>query len=126
VLTYGAQVWYTGRNQKGLVHKLQITQNEGIHKIASIFKTMLVEPLHNLLGIPPISYILPKLMHAYTLRLQRQPPTAKVHTVLVADQCCYWPDYINPPTNLSQASLGIGPSMYRPKALCTAGAWSHP
>jgi hypothetical protein len=24
VLTYGAQVWYTGHNQKGLVHKLQV------------------------------------------------------------------------------------------------------
>jgi hypothetical protein len=125
VLTYGAQVWYTGRNQKGLVHKLQIAQNEGIRKIAGVFKTTPVKPLHNLLGILLISYVLPKLMHAYTLRLQGLPPTAKVHTVLVADQCRYWPDYVNPPTNLSQASLRIGPSTYQPKALCTAGAWSH-
>ena len=126
MLTYGAQVWYTGHNQKGLVHKLQVTQNEGVRKIAGVFKTTPIEPLHNLLGVPPISYVLPKLIHAYSLRLQGLPPDAKVRTILLTDQCRYWPDYVNPPTNLSRASLRIGPSTYRPKALCTAGAWSHP
>jgi hypothetical protein len=101
VLTYGAQVWYTGHNQKGLVHKLQVAQNEGIRKIAGVFKTTPIDPLHNLLGILPISYLLPKLMHTYTLRLQGLPPNAKVHTILTSDQCQYWPDYVNPITNLS-------------------------
>jgi hypothetical protein len=101
VLTYGAQVWYTGHNQKGLVHKLQVAQNEGVRKIAGVFKTTPIKPLHNLLGIPPISYVLSKLMHAYSLRLQGLPPNAKVRTVLLTDQCHYWPEYINPPTNLS-------------------------
>jgi hypothetical protein len=55
----------------------------------------------NLLGVPPISYVLPKLMHSYALRLQGLPPNAKVCTVLDIDQCRYWPTYINPPTNLS-------------------------
>jgi hypothetical protein len=85
VLTYGAQVWYTGRNQKSLVHKLQVAQNEGIRKIRGVFKTTPIDPLHNLLGVPPISYVLPKLMHSYTLRLQRLPSNAKVRTVLDAD-----------------------------------------
>jgi hypothetical protein len=126
VLTYGAQVWYTGRNQKGLVHKLQVAQNEGIRKIGGVFKTMLIDPLHNLLGVLPISYVLPKLMHSYALRLQGLPPNAKVRTVLNIDQCRYWPTYINPPTNLSWASLGISPSTYRLKDPCTARSWSHP
>jgi hypothetical protein len=65
-------------------------------------------------------------MHSYALRLQGLPPNAKVHTVLDVDQCRYWPTYINPPTNLSRASLGISPSTYRPKDPCTAGSWSHP
>jgi hypothetical protein len=89
VLTYGVQVWYTGHKQKGLIHKLQVTQNEGICKIASAFRTMPIDPLHNLLGVLPISYVLPKLMHVYTLRLQGLPPNLKVHTILDTDQCHY-------------------------------------
>ncbi len=42
------------------------------------------------------------------------------------DQCCYWPDYITPPTNLRWASSGLGPSTYRPLNPCTAGIWAHP
>jgi hypothetical protein len=53
VLTYGAQVWYTGVGQKGLVQHLQVAQNKGIHKITSTFRTLPVEPLHNMTGIPP-------------------------------------------------------------------------
>ena len=100
VLTYGASVWYTGVRQKGLVHCLQVAQNDGIQKITGVFCMMPTEPLYNMTGIPPLSYMLPKLMHSYTLRLQGLPPGAKVKTVLETDQCCYWPDYIIPPTNL--------------------------
>jgi len=100
VLTYGTPVWYTGVGQKGLVHRLQVVQNDGIHKITRVFRTTLVEPLHNMTGVPPISYMLPKLMHSYALRLQGLPLGTKVKTVLEADQCRYWPEYINPPTNL--------------------------
>jgi hypothetical protein len=65
VLTYEAQVWYTGINQKGLVNHLQVAQNEGIHKITGTFCITPTEPLHNLTGIPPISYVLSKLIHSY-------------------------------------------------------------
>jgi hypothetical protein len=112
VLTYGAQVWYTGHNQKGLIHKLQVAQNNGIRKIAGVFKTTPIDPLHNILSVPLISYILPKLMHAYALRLQSLPPDAKVRMILHTDQCHYWANYINPPTNLSRASWGTSPSTY--------------
>ena len=93
---YGALVWYTRVCQKGLIHHLQVAQNDGIHKITGVFHTTLVEPLHNMTGIPPISYVLPKLMHTYSLRLQGLPPEAKVKTVLETDQCQYWPDYATP------------------------------
>ncbi len=97
VLTYGASVWYTGVRQKGLVQCLQVAQNNSIRKITGVFCTTPIEPLHNMMGIPPISYMLPKLIHAYTLRLQGLPPRAKVKTVLEMDQCRYWPEYITPP-----------------------------
>lgn len=74
-----------GVRQKGLINQLQVTQNEGIHKITSTFKTTLVEPLHNLTRVPPISYMLPKLMHTYSLRLNGLPLGAKIRTVLTTD-----------------------------------------
>jgi hypothetical protein len=55
-LTYGAQVWYTGIGQKGLLHKMQVAQNERICKITGVFRMTPVEPLHNLMGVPPIPY----------------------------------------------------------------------
>jgi hypothetical protein len=46
-------------------------------------------------------------------------------TVLDYDQCRYWPECINPVTNLVRASTGIGESTYRPIGPCTAGTWAH-
>ena len=124
-LTYGVPVWYTGHRQKGLIKTLQIAQNDGLRKITGVFKTTPTEPLHNLTGIPPISYLLEKLMRAYSLRLKGLPPNAKVRTVLISDQCQYWPQYLCPTTNLSRVSQGLGPSTYRIPDLCIAGSWSH-
>jgi len=86
-LTYRVPVWYTEHRQKGLIKTLQITQNDRLCKITGVFKTTSTEPLHNLTGIPPISYLLKKLMRSYSLRLKGLPPNAKVRTVLVLDQC---------------------------------------
>jgi hypothetical protein len=66
-----------GVKQKGLIQKLQVTQNDGLHKIARVFKTTPVEPLHNLIGVLPISYVLNKLKHSYSLKLQGMAPNAK-------------------------------------------------
>ncbi len=65
-------------------------------------------------------------MHSYSVRLGQLPPHTKVRTVLTMDQCRYWPDYIQPLTNLSCASLNTGPPTYRPPSLCTARTWAHP
>jgi hypothetical protein len=71
--------------------------------MTGVFKTTPIDPLHNLTGVPPISYVLLKLMHSYSNRLQGLPAKAKVWTILSKDQCRYWPDYINPVTNLRAA-----------------------
>jgi hypothetical protein len=86
-LTYGVLVWYTGMKQKGLIQKLQIAQNEGIRKIAGVFRTSPVDPLHNLTAIPPIAYLLKKLNALYTNRLRAMAPNAKVRSVLTNDRC---------------------------------------
>ena len=95
-MTYGVPVWYMGNSQKGHIKLLQTAQHEGIHKLLGVFKTTLIEPLHNLMGIPPIHYLLDKLLSAYTHRLRAMPPNALVHMVLETDQCCIWPDYFTP------------------------------
>jgi hypothetical protein len=81
-LTYGAQVWYTGVKQKVLIQKLQVAQNNGLRKINRVFKMTPVEPLHNLTGVLPISYILNKLKCSYSLKLQGTAPNAKTRTIL--------------------------------------------
>jgi hypothetical protein len=125
-LTYGAQVWYTGVKQKGLVQKLQVAQNDGLRKIAGVFKTTPVEPLHNLTGVPPISYVLNKLKHSYSLKLQGTVPNAKTQTILYRDQCRYWPDYVRPITNLSHSFIKPAESTYRPLGTADAGPWGKP
>jgi hypothetical protein len=62
-------VWYIGEKQKGLIDKLAVAQNEGLQKITGTFCTILTEPLHNLMEIPPILYLLCKLMISYSFRL---------------------------------------------------------
>ncbi len=105
---------------------MQVTQNKGLHKLMGVFRMTLIEPLHNLTRIPPITYLMGKLMHLYTLRLGHLLPITKVRMVLTADQCCYWPDYLQPPTNLTRASQNLGESTYWAPSLCTARTWAHP
>jgi hypothetical protein len=82
-----------------------------------------VEPLHNLMGVPPISYVLNKLKHSYSLKLQGTALNAKTHTILYHDQCRYWPDYVRPTTNLSLSFIKPAESMYRLLGTADAGPW---
>jgi hypothetical protein len=82
-----------------------VAQNEGIRKITGVFKTTPLDPLHNLIHVPSIQYILEKLIHTYSNRLQGLPLNAKTRTILSEDQCQYWPDYIIPQTNLRRTFL---------------------
>jgi hypothetical protein len=86
----------------------------------------LVEPLHNLTGVPPISYMLNKLKHSYSLKLQSTAPNAKTHTILYRDQCRYWPDYICPTTNLSLSFIEPAESTYQPLGTADARPWGKP
>ena len=66
---------------------------------------MPIDSLHNLTWVPPIQYVLYKLIHSYSNRLQGLPLNAKTWTILSKDQCHYWPDYLTPITNLWCAFL---------------------
>jgi len=126
ILTYGAQVWYTGNKQTGLIRHLQVAQNEGLRKMTGVFKMTPIDPLHNLTGVPPISYVLPKLMHPYLNRLQGLPARARVWTILSEDQCHYWPDYVNPTTNLRAAFHAPSISPPRVEGQASHDRWNTP
>ena len=65
ILTYGAPVWYTGISQKGLINTLQTAQNEGIRKITGVFRTTPTAVTENMIGIAPIKYVLPRVLHSF-------------------------------------------------------------
>jgi hypothetical protein len=77
VLTYGCQLWYTGK-QKKLAHKLQVVQNEGVRLIAGAFRTTPREPLQQLFNILPIDLRLRMLTDNSALRLYRLQSSSQV------------------------------------------------
>ena len=77
VLTYGCQLWYTGK-QKKLAHKLQVVQNEGIKLIAGAFRTTPREPLQQLFNVLPMDLRLRLLTDNSALRLYRLQSSSQV------------------------------------------------
>ena len=67
-----------------------------------------------------------KLMHSYAHRLRDLPSSAKVRTIITTNQCRYWPEYVNPITNLSRVSRDLGERVPRAPVPSTAGTWTHP
>ena len=110
ILTYGAPVWYTGVSQKGLINTLQTAQNEGIRKITGVFRTTPTAVTENMIGIAPIKYLLPRILHSFRNRMTATNPNHILHTILTDDQCRYWRS--NPPTNLSSLLQDLDPSTY--------------
>jgi hypothetical protein len=77
VLTYGCQLWYTGK-QKKLANKLQVVQNEGVRLIAGTFRTTPREPLQQLFNILPIDLRLRMMTNNSALRLYRLQSSSQV------------------------------------------------
>jgi len=91
--------------------------------MAGVFKTTSVELLHNLTSVLPISYVLNKLTHSYSLKLQGMVPNAKTRIILYHNLCQYWPEYIHSTTNLTWAFLKLAESMYWPLNPATTRLW---
>jgi hypothetical protein len=86
VLTYGCQLWYTGK-QKKLAQKLQVVQNEGVRLIAGAFRTTPREPLHQLFNILPMDLRLRMLTDNSALRLYRLQSSSQILLRLGGDWC---------------------------------------
>jgi len=52
ILLYGLPVW-SYKVSKSIIQILQVAQNDAVRRISGTFRTTPVEPLHNMLAIPP-------------------------------------------------------------------------
>ena len=89
VLLYGLPLW-SHRAPKRLINILQVAQNDAVRRISGSFRTTPVDPLHNMLAIPPIWFTIAKYRAALTTCLSRLPPTANLRTVTIVDQTAFF------------------------------------
>jgi hypothetical protein len=97
VLTYGCQLWYTGK-QKMLVKKLQTVQNDVVRIISGAFRTTPRELLHQLLTILPMDLRLDMLTQSTALRLYRVPNESQLRRRLGEQWYTLSPDELPLPT----------------------------
>jgi ribonuclease HI len=102
VLTFGAEVWYTGRRQKMLVDTLSRAQNEGLRWILGAFRTTPAPALHHLSSILPIPHLLQLISTRAAIRIHTLPLSSQIHSRLPAS----W----NPPTQ--DIPVPLPPSLY--------------
>ena len=121
VLLYGLPLW-SHRPPKRIIQTLQIAQNEAVRRISGSFRTTPIEPLHNMLAIPPIRFMIAKYRAAFTARLSRLPPTANLRTITSADRTAFFTPPVPIPTPLTSLLPSSFPTFHIPTGL----TWSHP
>lgn len=89
ILTYGSTLWFTGRNQKGLVQVLSVAQNKALVWILGAFRTSPIPAMEHLASIQPIPILLARLNRSAADRLNRLPPRSEVAGRLGPA----WPDH---------------------------------
>ena len=119
-LTYGAALWYTGTNQKGLTGPLQVAQNDAIRKMCGVFRTTPVVPLHHVANILPITYRLQAARDQFLARMRSLPPSHILLTMAPHIVPCRSAI----PTSLTSVLPRL--STYVPNAAPWSRVWSHP
>ena len=121
VLLYSLPIW-SHRAPKSLIRILQVAQNVAVRKISGTFRTNPVEPLHNMLAIPPIKYTVAKYHEAFTNRLSKLPPTALLRTLPSNDPSAF---YV-PPNPIPTPLTSLLPTSFPVFCIPTGLTWSHP
>jgi len=121
VLLYSLPVW-SHCAPKSLLRILQVTQNVTVRKISGTFRTTPVEPLHNMLTIPPVKFMVAKYHEAFTARLSKLPPNALLHTLPSSDPSAFY----TPPTPIPTPLTSLLPSSFPVFCIPTGLTWSHP
>jgi len=110
------------RAPKSVIHILQVAQNVTVWHISSTFRTTPVEPLHNMLAIPPIKYTIAKYHAMFSMHLSKLPPTAILRTLPSHDPSAIYVPPSPIPTPLMSLLLSTFPVFCIPTGLM----WSHP
>jgi len=121
VLLYGLPVW-SHHAPRSLLRILHVAQNVAVRKISGTFRTTPVEPLHNMLAIPPIKYTIAKYREAFTNHLSKLPPSALLCTLPSNDPSAFYTPPVPIPTPLTSLLPASFPVFYLPTGL----TWSHP
>ena len=121
VLLYGFPLW-SYHAPKRLIQILQVAQNDAVRRISGSFRTTPVEPLHNMLAIPPIRFTIAKYHAAFTTRLSRLPPTANLRTITSVDNTAFF----NPPVPIPTPLTSLLPPSFPTFHIPTGLTWSHP
>ena len=100
------------RSHYNVVTWTGVAQNKGIRKITGVFRTTPTAITENMIGIAPIKYLLPRILHSFRNRMTATNPHHILHTLLTEDQCAYW--RVTPPTNLTSLLHDLGPSTDTP------------
>ena len=101
ILTYGAPLWYSRSSpQKTLMNTLQVGQNDAIRKMSGVFRTTPISPLHSILNILPVPYLLKQLSSSFSKRLTRLPPSTIIRTITTHNPALptHHPRTLIPPT----------------------------
>jgi len=80
-----------------------------------------VEPLHNMLAIPPIKYTITKYRAAFSNHLSKLPPTALLRTLPHHDPSAIFTPFTPIPTSLTS----LLPSMFPTFCIPTGLTWTH-
>ena len=120
VLLYGLPVW-SHKVPKSIIQILQVAQNDAVRQISGTFRTTPVEPLHNMLAIPPIKFTIAKYRVAFTTHISHLPPTAKLCTIISSDPTNYYVPPIPIPTPLTS----LLPTSYPVYCIPSNITWTH-
>ena len=125
VLSYGAPLWARLPHTTMLIKKAQVAQNDVLCRMAGVFKTMPVEPLHSLTAVLPFSYTLTKLASSYSDCIARLPPSHLLRSIDQHNPAAYWPCATRPPSSLTRL-LPLSFQPFHFPARPGSATWSHP
>jgi ribonuclease HI len=97
ILTFGAEVWFTGRKQKALVETLSQAQNDGLRWILGAFRTTPSPALHHLGSILPLPHLLNQISLRAAVCIHTLPLSSQIHPRLPAS---WSPHASDPPVPL--------------------------
>ena len=124
ILTYGVPLWGRLPHNTSLKKLAQVAQNDALRRMAGVFKTTPIEPLHHLTAVLPFSYTLDKLCNSFSDRLARLPPSHHLRSLTTHHQAAAWSSNNQALTSLTRL-LPPSFAIFHLPALRGHSDWTH-